>query len=129
MNARNALWNWLTVAVLALATFVVGMVAGYRADEASVVADGESVLNLAEWRAALWTLISATVVAGLIAVVATVRRASGATVKRVLPPAALIAIGAAASVVFLPLVLVAVAGAVWLILNLIRNPAQNAIPA
>lgn len=40
------------VVVLALATVAVGAVAGYRADEASVIDGGEAALNVPQWRAA-----------------------------------------------------------------------------
>lgn len=122
MSTRNMVWMWLSVAGLALATFFVGMVTGYRADEAAVITDGETLLNLAEWRAALWTLVAATSVAGVVALAVSVRRAAPVDVKRVLAPAALIVIGVAAAAVFLPLALLSVAGLVWLIVGLAGAP-------
>lgn len=125
MSTRNMVWMWLSVAGLALATFFVGMVTGYRADEASMITDGETVLNLAQWRAALWTLVAATSVAGVVALAVTVRRTAPVDVKRVLAPAALIVVGVAGAAFFLPLALLSVAGVVWLIVGLAGAPRRT----
>lgn len=127
MSTRNIVWMWLIVAGLALATFFVGMVTGYRADEASVITNGEIVLNLAQWSAALWTLVAATIVAGVVALAMTVRRAAPVDVKRILAPASLIVVGVAAAAFFLPLALLSVAGVVWLIVGLVGTP--RGVPA
>ncbi|WP_430867451.1 hypothetical protein [Demequina aurantiaca] len=129
MSTRNMILMWSIVAGLALTTFFVGMVTGYRADEASVAADGETVFNLDQWRAALWTLVAATIVAGVVALAVTVRRAAPVDVKRVLAPASLIVVGVAAATLILPLALLSVAGVVWLIAGLARAPQSVPVVA
>jgi len=90
MSTRNTRWLWLLVAILALATIVVGTVTGYRADDASVVPDGETALGLPQWRTALWILVGATTLASVSALVVTAVQSWRANVKRFTAPAALV---------------------------------------
>jgi magnesium-transporting ATPase (P-type) len=127
MSTRRVMWLWLLVAVLALATIVVGTVAGYQADEASVLPDGEAALSIPQWGAALWTLVGATVVAGVWALAVTAVRARPVDGKRIVAPAAVIVAGLlAGAVVFLPFAVLSIFGAAWPIARLVGTSCHRA---
>lgn len=125
MSVRTGLAMWAGVAVLAAATVVTGAVAGYRADEASVIRDGEAALAVPQWSAALWILVAATALAGALALAATVRQARGAGARGLAAPAAVTAAGLVGAVLFLPIAALGAAGLAWLAVRAFRVPSPR----
>ena len=124
--SRNALlWLWGLVAALAVATVVVGTIAGYRADEASVIEGGETALAVPQWGAALWLLAGATILAGLAAMAVTLGRVRGTRERPLVAPAAVMVLGLAGAVVFLPAALISVGGLAWLVVRAVGSPGER----
>ncbi|MFN3865582.1 MAG: hypothetical protein ACK4MD_02580 [Demequina sp.] len=127
MRTRGVVWLWLLVAILALATVVVGAVAGYRADEASVAVGGEAAFGVPLWEAALWTLLTATALAAVAAIALTLARSGRVEVRQIAAPLALAVAGFAGAAVFLPLALLGVGGVAWLTARVAGIPRERAV--
>lgn len=105
---------WIVFALLAVATFVAGVIAGYRADEAAGIPAGQVAPDTALTSAALWFLVGATVATGLIALAATFSL-RGRGEERLVWPLVLVILGLAGSLMTLFALVLSAAGAVWLV--------------
>lgn len=112
---RNSIWlMWTGVIALGLVTMVVGGIAGYRADAASILPPGQTDPSVQVWRTALWVLVAVVVVGALAAAILTVRRLHQWQSSHLWWAVTLIGGGLLGALLFLPLGLLAFAGLGWL---------------